>query len=863
MSLVNGSGREVRATDFGIQSVGLAALAFIAGLLLAFGSSAQTQSYRFDDFEIEGAVRVEPGTILSYAGLSEGIEVTAGELNAAYQAVHQSQLFETVEFEPRDGTLVIRVTEYPTVNSGNFEGNRRVSDDVLEPIVQSQPRDFFNPGVAEEDAARLTQAYEQMGRLAAGVDPVIIRRPNNRVDLIFEIREGRVSEVERIGFVGNRNFSDRRLRRVLESKQAGLFRQFVQRDTFVADRIEFDKQVLRDFYTSRGFVDFEILSETAEFSRERDAFFVTFNIREGQQFRYGEITTTSDLPEIDVEEFQDAIRIRPGQTYSPVGVDTTITRLERLATQKDLDFVRVDPRVSRNERALTLDIEFQVVRGPRVFVERIDIEGNATTLDSVIRSRFTTVEGDPYNPREIRDSAARIRALGFFSTTEVEARDGSSSDRVVIDVDVEEQPTGSLAFGASYSSDSGLGGNITFSERNFLGRGQALSFGFDTTSATNSYSFGFVEPLFLDRDVQFEIDLGYETTDSEDNTDFTTSSIVFRPSLSFPLGERSRLGVRYSAERSELTVSDSDDSVNLDGKAGAEFRYSGILDTEGNFGNRVSSSVGYTYGIRTLDSGLNPDAGILFRFGQDLAGLGGDAEYIETTALFVAERRLPARDVTLRTVVEGGVHHSFSDRGSSYTERFSLTGRMRGFEVNGIGPRDYGVREIENDADLTAYDFVRNADGKPWSRSADLPDPTCVDGSGAVPVKKPGADNCIGLVRTNTLRGNYFAVAKLEAEFPLGIPEEYGIRGGAFLDVGSVWGLDNTDVRLTGGDAKEDGPTIPTPAVDDGLKLRAAAGVSVLWDTPIGPLRFNFSRDVVKEDYDIPRSFDLTISTRF
>jgi len=233
--------------DFGMQSTGLAVLAFIAGLFLAFGSSAQTQSYRFDGFEIEGAVRVEPGTILSYAGLSEGMEVTAGELNAAYQAVHESQLFETVEFEPRGNTLLIRVSEYPTINSVNFEGNRRVGDDVLEPIVQSQPRDFFNPSVAEEDAARITQAYEQMGRLAAGVDPVIIRRSNNRVDLVFEIREGRVSEVERIGFVGNRNFSDRRLRRALESKQAGLFRQFVQVETFVADRVEFDKQVLRDF----------------------------------------------------------------------------------------------------------------------------------------------------------------------------------------------------------------------------------------------------------------------------------------------------------------------------------------------------------------------------------------------------------------------------------------------------------------------------------------------------------------------------------------------------------------------------------------------------------------------------------------
>lgn len=872
------------ACEFGFltPTIGLTVFALIAGIFLAFSSSAQAQNYRFDNIVIEGAVRVEAGTILSYAELSEGSAVTAGQLNAAYQAVIESQLFETVAFEPDGSTLLIRVQERPTINSVNFEGNGSLSDEVLEPIVQSQTRDFFNPSVAEEDAARITQAYEQTGRLAAGVDPVIIRRPNNRVDLVFEIREGRVSEIERISFVGNRNYSDRRLRRALESKQAGLFRQLVQRDTYVADRIEFDKQVLRDFYSSRGFVDFQILSTSAEFSQERDAFFLTFNVREGQQIRFGEITTTSDLAEIDVEEFHEAIKIKSGQVYSPLGVDTTITRLERLATRKDLDFIRVDPRVTRNDRLLTLDIEFQVVKGPRTFVERIDIEGNATTLDRVIRSRFTTVEGDPYNPREIRDAAARIRALGFFSSTEVDARDGSTADQVVIDVDVEEQPTGTLAFGASYSSNSGLGANISFTERNFLGRGQALSFGFDTTSATNSYRLGFVEPLFLGRDVEFGIDLGYQTTDSENNTDFSTSSVVLRPSLSFPLGENSRLGVRYSARRSKLTgresggaygvCTDADVSVRYRATDGdykcraegtqpsnsdenADYIFSNILGSEANLGGRTSSSIGYTYGLRTLDSGLNPDAGVLFRFSQDLAGLGGDAEYIETTALFVAERKLLTRDVTLRAIFEGGVHHSLSNSGSNYTERFSLTGRMRGFEVNGVGPRDYGLVVLKADEKLGKQNFALKDDGEIWTHGED----DCVRENDTDGTYTVTGQECVALRQTNTLRGNYFAVAKFEAEFPLGIPEEYGIRGGAFLDVGSVWGLDNKNVSLK----DSSGDSVDTPAIDDGLNLRAAAGVSMLWDTPIGPLRFNFSRDLVSEDYDIPRSFDLTVSTRF
>ena len=443
---------------------------------MTFVGSASAQNFTFNNVEIEGATRIEPATILSYAGIVQGETVSAGRLNAAYQNVLASGLFEAVEFVPSGSTLIIRVSEYPTINKINFEGNRRLKDEELGAIVQSAVRRVYSPSTAEQDAGRIVQAYEQAGRLAANVDPVIIRRSNNRVDLVFEVKEGRVSEVERISFVGNRNFSDRRLRRVLESKQAGIFRTIVQRDTFIADRIEFDRQVIRDFYLARGYVDFQVLSATPEFSRERNAFFVTFNVREGQQYRFGDLTVSSELGNIDPAEFQSEVRIRPGQVYSPNGVDQTIRRLERLAIQKDLDFIRVEPRVSRNDRSLTLDIEFQVVKGPRIFVERIDIEGNATTLDRVVRRQFDTVEGDPFNPREIRDAAERIRALGFFSAAAVDAREGSSPDQVVIDVDVEEQPTGSLGFGASYSAGSGVGFNVSFAERNFLGRGQTLSY---------------------------------------------------------------------------------------------------------------------------------------------------------------------------------------------------------------------------------------------------------------------------------------------------------------------------------------------------------------------------------------------------
>ena len=745
----------------------------------------QAQTYRFNAVKIEGNQRVDPATILTYAGIARGETVSAAGLNDAYQRILGSGLFESVTVEPRGNTLVISVREFPTINRISFEGNKRLKDEDLAQVIQSRSRHVYSPSTAEADAATITDAYVQAGRYSATVTPKIIRRSENRVDLVFEISESRVVEVERIGFVGNRAFSDRRLRRVLGTKQAGLLRAIIKRDTFIADRIEFDKQVLRDFYLSRGYIDFRVLSVNSEIARSRDAFFVTFNVQEGQKFRFGEITTSSDLEEVDAEEFQKAIKIRPGGVYTPTLVETTIARMERLAIRKGLNFVRVEPQITRNDRDLTLDVEFVLSRGPRVFVERIDIEGNATTLDRVVRRQFKVVEGDPFNPREIREAAERIRALGFFKNADVTAREGSAPDRVVVDVNVDEQPTGSLNFGASYGTDNGLGFTVGFSEKNFLGRGQSLSFSLNTASENASAGFSFAEPAFLGRDVEFHFSGSYATTKGF-NSSFDTRRVNFSTGLEFPVSENGRLEVHYFAG--------SDKIFNFDDGSNCVPSTSHILCAEQNEGNVISSGIGYRYSFDTRRKGLNPNAGIVFRFGQDIAGLGGDSKYIKTTALVGAETKVLSEEVTLRAVFEGGAVNSFGGTNSRLNNRFFLNGsKMRGFESFGLGPR------------------VGNT------------------------------------ITGDALGGNYFAVARFDAEFPLGLPEEYGITGGVFLDVGSVWGLDN-----------KFGTT-----VDDTLHWRSAVGFSILWTTGIGPLRFNFSKALQKEDYDRDRSFELTIQTRF
>lgn len=774
------SGRATAATN-------VLRLGFLAGLIavaLAMAAApVAAQSYSFRTIRVEGNERIEEATILSFAGIRRNTTVTAAEVNDAYQRVIASDLFETVSLEPRGDTLVINVTEFPTINRINFEGNNRLNDDALRGLISSRERRVYSPSRAEADVAAITDAYFQTGRIAATVEPRLIQRSENRVDLVFEIAEGSTAEIERLDFQGNDVYSDRRLRRVLETKQAGFLRRFFQSDTFIPDRIEFDKQLLRDFYTSRGYVDFQVLSTTAQLTRERNGFFVTFAVQEGQRFRFGSISTSSNLPEIDVEEFQDVLKLREGDVYSPTRVDDNVTRMENLALQKGLTFIRVEPRVTRNDRDLTLDVEFVIQRGPRVFVERIDIEGNTETLDRVIRRQFRTVEGDPFNPREIRAAAARIRALGFFSNAEVNTEPGSTEDQVLVDVNVTEQPTGSLTFGVSFSLQTGPGFVVSFSERNFLGRGQFFSLTIDTSSSNSNSSFLFREPAFLGRDLLFGLDARFTLTDSGDdfNTTYDTRTLSFSPSIGFPVSENGRL--KLFTVLADEKVSDVNDDASFLIKQ----------DT----GSLTTTGIGYEYSFDTRTTGIDTTAGVLFEFRQEVAGLIGGNEFLRTTALLSAERRIRNEEIVLRAELEGGMLNQFGGD-SRIIDRFFARGKMRGFEPNGIGPRDFAVPEED------------------------------------------------------ALGGNLFAVARFETEFPLGLPEELGITGGLFLDVGSVWSLDNVN----------GGPTGANP-VDDDFEIRSAVGFSIFWTSALGPLRFNFSRPIKKESGDLTQNFDFTISTQF
>ena len=761
-------------TRRGLRPALVAILLSSAMVSAPFLTQAVAQSYSFGAVKIQGNAYVDAATILSYAGINRGASISAGDLNDAYQRIVASGLFETVELLPSGNTLVIKVSEYPMINVVDFQGNKRIKDDKLSEIIKSKERLVYSPAQAETDAASIAEAYRIQGRLAASVDPQIIRRSDNRVDLVFNITEGKVVENEKIAIVGNRAFSDRRLRQVLQTKQVGFLRQLIKADTFVPERLEADKQKLRDFYLSRGYIDAQVLDAQGQLSRERDATFVTYTVREGKPFSLGKISTVSAIEGVEAADFAAVQRGRTGAVYSPTLIDNNITRMENLAVRKGLNFVRIEPRLTRNDRDQTLDVEYVIKRADKVFVERIDIEGNTTTLDQVVRRQFRSVEGDSFNPREIKQAAERIRNLGFFEDASVDTKPGSNADQVIVNVDVVEKPTGSISFGVSYGTSAGVGLNFGFSESNFLGRGQGLALNISSGTSTIDSSIAFVEPALFGRDLKFKLNAGYNTTNN-DNAYYDTQKISFSPALEFPVAERSRLELRYKLFQDTIS--------NVDAGSTA------LISEEGG---KLGSGLGYTFSFDSRLSGISPTSFLLLRFGQDLIGLGGDVKYVETNALAVAETKIFQEEVAVRAIFEGGLLNTYGGTATRVTDRFFGGGKIRGFEGNGFGPRD-----------LTS-------------------------------------------TNQDALGGNTFAVMRLEADFPLGLPEEYGMKGGAFFDMGSVWNSGNSAAAGT-----------------DSAHLRSVVGASLLWDTPVGPLRFNFTKAIKQESYDKEQTFDLTIQTSF
>jgi len=747
-------------------------------LFLSLPNVLNAQTISISEIEIVGNQRIEVDTIRSYISLTPGNVFEADEINAAYQRVLKSGLFESVDFKEINGVLTINVVEYPTVNRIYFEGNVRIEDAALEKALESREKFVLNAQTVEQDRTNIAETYALMGRLAARVTPKVIKKSDNRVDLIFEIFEGGVIEIEKIGIVGNKIYSDRRLRRVLSTKQAGLFRTFVRSDTFVEERIEFDKKLLSDFYNSRGFVDFRINSVNAELTEEKDGYFVVFNITEGQQFLVGDVSVETNLKAVDADEYFNILKVKKGVTYSSKIVDLDVERLERLALKNDLNFFTVKPKITKNPSSVSLNVKYLIERGPRVILERINITGNTATLDKVIRRQFRAAEGDPFSARSIRQATDRIRSLGFFESVDISARQGSSKDSVIVDIAVKEKPTGSVSLGGSYSTSSGFGLLLEYAERNFLGRGQDFRLKYNSGVGSRTYSLGFVEPEFLSPDLSLGFTSKFTETEKE-NSNYDTTILEISPKVSFPISDNSKIAVSIGYNETELR-----NPVNV----------GSIIQSEVDLGQEESAYSRVTYTYNTLRNGLDPNFGLLVRLSQEVSGFTGDGEGSKTSALAMLQRKVLNEEVLVKGTIEGGVLNYGNSR---VTDRFFLgSALMRGFEPGGIGPR-----EIVNDGNLI----------------------------------------------NDALGGNTFAVLRLEAEFSLGLPEEYGIDGGLFFDVGNLWSLDNLNDDV----------------IYESGSWRSVMGASLFWKTPIGPLRFNFSRPLKKEIFDREQNFDLTIRTQF
>ncbi|MHA3978625.1 outer membrane protein assembly factor BamA [Halovulum sp. GXIMD14794] len=761
----------------------------MAGAMLLLGVVAQqaTAQVTVNSIQVEGNRRVATETIQVFSGLQRGQVADTGDLNTAFQRLFDTGLFEEVSVTPASGGVLIRVVENPTINFINIEGNQRLDDEVIQEVIELRQRQPFSRAAAEADAQRIQELYAASGRINATVQPQIIRLEDNRVNLVYQISEAPVTEVQRISFTGNRVYSDRRLRRVIETGQAGLFSFFFRNDTYNQDRLELDKQQLREFYLNRGYIDFDIQAASAEFARERNAFFLNFRVFEGEQWSYGNMSVTTFARGLPAADFEALIDVRPGQVYSAKRIDRIIERMNFQAGQQGFAFVEIVPQVTRDVANRRVNINFELIEGPRVFIERIDIRGNVETVDRVIRREFRVVEGDAFNSRELQDAENRLLALGFFESVDVRVREGSSPGRAIITVDVVEQPTGSLTFGAAYGSSEGLTGTISLTERNFLGRGQTVAIDLAGGSETSVLSFSFTEPRIFDQDLSGGFSIYWREFDYDESS-VNTRRAAFQPFLGFPLTDDSRLRLRARIGQDEIEIQDSNISPILEREAGDEF----------------STAIGATYTLDKRNSPVDPTAGFIFTLDQEFSLIGSGSRYSKTVATARTYTSLFDEEVILSAEVEGGALIAFNDE-TRFINRFNLGGdSFRGFERGGIGPRD----------------ICDNCGGPDGDEDVD-----------------------------DALGGNMFGVARLEATFPLGLPSDYGIYGGVFTDVGSVWSLYDTDGAMG--------------EVDDGFKLRASAGVSLFWRTAIGPLRFNFATPYVKEEFDEPEYFRITIDTRF
>ncbi len=751
----------------------------------------QVQQQAIRQILVEGNQRVEADTVLSYLLIQPGQVADPRLVNLSIQTLFATGLFTDVQIEDQNGTVIVRVQENPIINRVVLEGNRAMDDDKITDEIEAQPRAIFTRARVQSDVQRIIEVYRRSGRFAATVTPKIIELPQNRVDLIFEISEGPVTGVRRINFIGNESFSDRRLRRELVTRESRWWRFFSSNDNYDPDRLEYDRELLRQFYQNQGYANFRVLSSVAELTPDQDAFYITMTIDEGEIYNFGEVKVSTEIEDLNEEFLAALLPIREGETFQGQLIEDSIDSLTFATGASGYAFVNIRPMTTRNRDTRTVDVEFVIDEGPRVYIERIDIVGNTRTLDRVIRRELDIVEGDAFNQALLDRSRGSVRSLGFFEEVEVESAPGTSPDRARVAVQVTEQPTGELAFGAGFSSTDAFLIDLSISERNLRGRGQFLRLRISMSSRRESIDIRFTEPRFMDRNLAAGFDLFRVTSDFLSEASFQTQSTGASIRFGFPVTAQSNLQLRYTLRSDDVQVFASASSALLT-----------------QAGRRNTSVAGYTLNWARIDDPIEPRNGFRLQFSQDFAGFGGDVRYVRSEMSGTFYKGLFG-DVVASFTMNGGFVLPWGGDTVRINDRFFKGGNsFRGFEVAGIGPRTV-TRDVTTGQ----------------------------------------------LIRRDALGGRLYAIGAFEVGFPLGLPEQYGVRGSLFTEFGTLGLLDDQDEIAEGAAGS-------LFTVDD-LSLRASAGLSIFWDSPFGPVRFDFAEAFLYEDYDKREFFRFSTRTGF
>ena len=656
----------------------LIALNLLAVSVLSWTAEAQSilSGGMIEEIRIEGAQRVDATTVRSYMRVNPGEPFDPVKIDSSLKSLFATGLFADVTLRREGSALIVVVTENPIINQIGFEGNLRIDDEILDAEVELRPRVVFTRTKVQSDLQRILELYRRQGRFAATVDAKVIQLEQNRVDLVFEINEGPTTKIQSINFIGNREFSDGSLRDEIATSETAFWQFLSTTDTFDPDRLTFDRELLRRFYLKEGYADFQILSVVAELTPDRESFIITFTLEEGVQYQVGEIEVTTTLKDLDPEVLLDRVETVTGDTYDASEVEDTVTNLTESASNLGFAFVDVRPRVQRIRDQRIINLNFEIREGPKVYVERIDIDGNIRTLDRVIRREFRLVEGDAFNGSLLNRSRQRIERLGFFQSVNITTEPGSEPDQLVITADVQEQATGDLSFAAGFSSESGPLGSITLRERNLLGRGQDLRMGFTLSGVSSQIDLSFTEPYFLDRDLSAGFDL-FRTVQENDESSFDLERIGGTLRAGYNFREGVRQVWNYTLKREEVTNVDSDASAL-------------VMSDEGT---DLESSIGQTLRWDTRDARFDPRDGHVIRFNTTAAGIGGDVRFLRTT-LGGAYYQPILEDVTGRISAEVGNIVGI-DYDTKVSDRFFRGGStLRGFNTSGIGPRD----ALTNDA---------------------------------------------------------------------------------------------------------------------------------------------------------------------